>query len=413
MKRLSLAFVVAFPLLLAQPAAADVVTDWNVVALNTLRAVNAGANPGARALAIVHLSVSDAVASIDRKHETYLRRQPASKRADPEAAAAAAAASALSALFPSQASTISTALADTLSSIPDGPGKTEGIAVGNAAAAALLADRANDGSAGSLAYPGGDAPGQWRPTPPANAAAAQPFWADVTPFVLAKRDQFRPGPPPQLKSLLYTLVYNEVKRLGAADSEERSAEQTEIAHFWRPASTLQWNDIARAVALDRKLTLDQNARLFGLLNAAIADSRVAAWDAKYTYGFWRPITAITLGDTDDNPFTEADPDFQPLFDTPNHPDYPSGHSTTGAAAAEVLRRFFGDRATFTLTSDQLPGVTRSYRSFTEAQKENGRSRIYGGIHFSSADWAGQATGTKVGAYTFKHILKQRKRRHHP
>lgn len=177
---------------------------------------------------------------------------------------------------------------------------------------------------------------------------------------------------------------------------------------------IQWNEIARFVAVQRGLTRGQNARLFGLLNAAIADSRVAAWDAKYTYGAWRPITAIVFGDDDANVFTDGDPNFLPYLETPNHPDYPSGHSTTGAAAAEVLRRFFGDHAKFTIGSDTVPGVTRSYRSFTAAATENGRSRIYGGIHFSYADWAEQATGRKVGAFTFRKLLRLRKspRQHH-
>ncbi len=200
MKRLLLSVSVALPLFFTSLARADVITDWNVIALNTLRATNAGANPAARALAIVHLAVSDAVASINERHDTYYPAQPANDGASPEAAAAAAAAGTLTALFPSQATTIADALTATLATIPDGSSKVDGIAVGEGAATTVLTARANDGSGASASYPGGDAPGQWRPTPPANAAAAQPFWADVTPFVLTRKDQFRPGPPPALKS---------------------------------------------------------------------------------------------------------------------------------------------------------------------------------------------------------------------
>lgn len=395
---------VASSLLFAAPAFADVVTDWNTIAIDLLRATNAGANPAARALAIVSLSVSDAVGSIEGRYSTYLPAIAVEGEASADAAAASAAATALVALFPSQQAAIAQALSDTLATLPDDAARAAGITVGQYAAQNLLAERANDGSTGSASYPGGTALGQWRPTPPGNLAAAQPFWATVTPFVLETADQFRPPPPPKLPGLHYALAYNEVKQLGATGSSRRTADQSQIAQFWRPVSVIQWNEVARYVAVHRKLTLSQNARLFGLLNAAIADSRVAAWDAKYTYGAWRPITAVASGDADTNVFTDGDVNFVPYLETPNHPDYPSGHSTTGAAAAEVLRRFFGDRAKFTIGSDTVPGVTRSYRSFTEAAVENGRSRIYGGIHFSYADRAGQATGRDVGSFTFRKLL---------
>jgi len=403
----STALVLTFTI--ANVAHADAVTDWNQLTLDAIRAQNLGANNAARAVAIEALAVHDAVASIGGHSETYLPPVSWSGEADPTAAAIAAAAGALLGLFPAQASTIAEARAASLDAIPESAAKSTGIEVGERAAAALLAERTGDGSSATGTFPGGIAPGEWRPTPPGFLAAAQPYWVDVTPFVLEREDQFRPEPPPALDSAVYAKAFKEVKALGDVESVVRSDDETQIAQFWVPASTIQWNDIARGVALDRELSLEENARLFALLNAALADSRVAAWDAKYTYGFWRPVTSIPLADTDGNPHTVADLDWTPLLVTPNHPDYPSGHSTSGAAAAEVLRRFFGDQATFTIGSDALPGVTRSYASFSEAAAENGRSRIYGGIHYAFADRAGQRTGHRVGAYTFKHLLRPRVR----
>jgi membrane-associated phospholipid phosphatase len=222
----------------------------------------------------------------------------------------------------------------------------------------------------------------------------------VTPFALTRADQFRPDGPPEVTSAAYAAEFNEVKRLGSASSTERTAEQTEIARFWADGSGSytppgHWNQIATDLAATEGLSGPASARLLAELNVALADAAIAAWDAKYTYDFWRPVTAIRLADTDGNAATAADPDWVPLITTPNHPDYVAGHATFSAAAATILTDAFGAQA-FSATSVTLPGVTRSFASFADAAAEAGWSRIYAGIHFRSAVEDGLALGQAVG-----------------
>ena len=247
-----------------------------------------------------------------------------------------------------------------LGAIPDGRAKTRGIEVGQAAAAAILALRAADGADTPLIdtdYPQGTSPGEYRFTPGTPFAFA-PGWGDVTPFVLRDSSQFRPGPPYAVTSRKYTADFNEVKRLGGdgvTTPSARTAEQTEIALFWVESSPLQWNRIARAVSADTRLDLWEQARLFGLLNMALADGYIGSFDTKYHYNYWRPVTAIQTADTDGNPNTSADPTWTPLVTTPPIPDYDSAHSVEGGAAAKVLKRFFGtDHISFETCSLTLP-----------------------------------------------------------
>ena len=283
---------------------------------------------------------------------------------------------------------VDAAYAAALGAIPDGRAKRQGVALGQAAAAAILALRAADGSDTPLfdtAYPQGTQPGEYRFTPGFDFAFA-PGWADVTPFVLRDSSQFRPGPPYRVTGKKYAADFNEVKRLGGDDittPSARTAEQTEIALFWVESSPLQWNRIARTVSAARGLDLWENARLFGLLNMALADGYIGSFDTKYHgYNYWRPVTAIQLADTDGNPNTSADPTWTPLVPTPPIPDYDSAHSVEGGAASQVLKRFFGtDHIGFTTCSLTLPAgstcddaapVLRSYTSFSQAREENGR-----------------------------------------
>ena len=266
--------------------------------------------------------------------------------------------------------------------------------------------------------PKGDGPGVWEPTPPPEEPTQRapyllPQWGFVTPFAIPSGDFFRPDGPPSLKSLEYAREYNEVKLLGEKDESARSPEQTEIALFWADgAGTVtppgHWNIIAQDVATTRRNTLQQNARLFALLNVAMADAAIGAWDSKYHYTFWRPVTAIRNGDTDGNPATAPDPDWESLIITPPFPDYISGHSTFSGAAATVLSLFYGTPSIrFTTGSDALPGVVREFRSFLEAAHEAALSRMYGGIHFSSANEDGLKTGLAIGGRTFTHTMQPR------
>jgi membrane-associated phospholipid phosphatase len=235
----------------------------------------------------------------------------------------------------------------------------------------------------------------------------------VTPFAIPSGDFFRPAGPPSLETAEYAVDYNEVKAIGAATGSTRTPEQEQIALFWAdgPGTVTppgHWNVIAQDVAAARRNTMPQNARMFALLNIAMADAAIAAWDAKYRYYFWRPITAIREGETDGNPETAADPAWSSLIPAPPFPDYISGHSTFSGAAANVLSLFYGKiRIPFTTTSDGLPNVERSFRSFLEAAREAAVSRMYGGIHFRSANEDGLATGLSIGEWTFEHVMGRR------
>ena len=245
--------------------------------------------------------------------------------------------------------------------------------------------------------PVGTGPGAWEPTPPAFAAYLLPQWGFVAPFAMESSDALRPPGPPPLDSAEWAADYNEVKALGAAVESTRTADQTEIARFWADGAGTEtppghWNHIAQDVAAAQGNTLEQNARLFALLNLALADAAICAWDAKYAFNFWRPVTAIRFGDTDGNDATAADPTWSSFIATPPFPDYTSGHSTFSGAAARVLARFFGrDDIAFVTGSDALPGVTRSFAGFAAAAAEAGVSRIYGGIHYtvSESGWIGR------------------------
>jgi membrane-associated phospholipid phosphatase len=248
---------------------------------------------------------------------------------------------------------------------------------------------------------GGMGVGQWRPTPPGFASGAGPQFAYMTPWVLSSPAQFHPDGPPALTSARYAADFNETKTMGSSTSTLRTPDQTEAAWFWNSTTAgYIWNRLAVSLLADGSHSgggsLLKNARVLALVNLAIADAAIACWEAKYSFVFWRPITAIPLADTDGNPLTLSDATWTPLFATPNHPEYPSGHSTVSAAAATVLARFFGSDARVTVRSDLLLGVTRSFDGFALALADVKNARIFAGIHFRSACDDGQAIGTKVG-----------------
>lgn len=399
--------------LLAGPTVtqADVVTDWNRAALDAIRVARTPPPMASRALAIMHASVYDAVNGIDRRNETYFVASRVPSSASKVSAASAAAHDALVALFPLSVSNFDALHAATLASVADGPQKSAGVAWGQYVAGEVLAWRAADGWNAVVAPPSNTGPGAWIPTPPAFAPYLLPQWGFVYPFALSSGTQFRPIGPAALDSAEWAAEYNETKSLGAFGSVTRTADQTEIALFWADGAGTEtppghWNDIAQDVVAMQGTTLEQNARLFALLNIAMADAAIAAWDAKYHYAFWRPVTAIRAGDTDGNAATEMDATWTPLLVTPPFPEYVSGHSTFSGAGAAVLAAFFGtDDIAFTTESDALPGVTRSFSSFSGAAAEAGVSRIYGGIHFQSANEDGLATGRSIGEWAFTYHMQ--------
>ncbi len=291
-------------LTVAPRSGADVISDWNDTAIQVIKAANQSINPNAlpasRALAMTHVAQFDAVNSVVGCYQPYALHV-AAPGASPEAAAAQAAYRVLTTLYPSQLSPLDAALATSLGAVPDGPAKTDGIALGNAAAATVLASRANDGSTAVVPYTPGSGPGVWAPTPPAFAPALFPQWRYVTPWTLTAPEQFRPGPPPALDSATYTADFVEMKAIGATNSSVRTPEQTDIAlfHIAFPPYTL--GNAARNAAAAHPLRLVDSARLFALLYMSMADAVISVWDAKFTYSFWRPVTAIPAADTDGNP----------------------------------------------------------------------------------------------------------------
>jgi hypothetical protein len=376
------------------------VIEWNRTLLVIVR--TPGAQPSTihstRSFAMLHAAIFDAVNNINRDFEPYAVRHPhASRRASATAAADQAAHDVLISLYPAFATALDFELQQDLAQIPYGRDKADGIEEGQEVAAAIVTLRSNDGSAAVLPpFMPKNQPGSYQLTPPNFAAADFIQWPRVTPFALARANEFRPGPPPALTSEEYTLSFTEVKSLGLITSATRTADQTQIGQFWNGNIQDFWNEIAQTAALTRHLDLEQSAHLFALLNISLADTTIAFFDTKYTYDFWRPVTAIQMASTDNNPETEQDPTWIPLSTkTAPDPSYLGAHSAISAAAAEVLRLSLGDQITFDVTSESLAGTTRHFTSFSEAGEEAGLSRIYAGQHFRFDHLAGKRLGQQV------------------
>lgn len=390
-------------------APADVVTAWNEEVRETIRATGTPPPRASRAMAMLHGAMYDATNAITQTHQPY-RFTGTASGASIEAAAAQSARDVLVSLFPSRAAIYDTTLATQLAAIPDGPAKSGGISLGAAVAADMLAWRSADGSAAPSGYMPTHVPGRWRPTAPDFAPALLPQWGGVTPFAIPRGDAFRPNPPPPLNSVEYANAVNEVQAIGSVTSTIRTAEQTQIAQFWANGAGTEtppghWNRIALKVAEPLNLSVADNARMLAQLNVALADAAIVSWDCKYHYDLWRPITAIREADTDGNPLTIDDDTWTPLLVTPPFPEYTSGHSTFSGAGAAVLASFFGsDTIPFSVGSDDIPGLERSYTSLSGAAMESGLSRIYGGIHYSFANEAGLSSGRLVGTFVATHYF---------
>jgi hypothetical protein len=391
-------------------AKSDLVTDWNDVALEAIRQDRTAPPKAARALAILHVAIFDSLNGITRTHQPYLIGGHVAASASVDAAISAAAHHALAELFPAQKAHFDLQYATAISQIVNRPQKESGTAWGRAVAAQILAARANDGSLVSLPPPTALGPGMWIPTPPAFVGYALAQWGSIEPFCMISPSQFRPPGPPELSSAEYAAELNEVKQMGAASNSSRTPEQSQIALFWADGAGTEtppghWNSIARTVAALQGNNLEQNARLFALLNLAMADSAICSWEAKYYFNRWRPVTAIRNADLDGNAATEPDPNWTSFIVTPPFPDYVSGHSTFSAAAATVLALFYGtDQVPFVATSDALPGVQRTFDSFSAAATEAAISRLYGGIHFRSANEHGLQGGLRIGELVMQGFL---------
>jgi hypothetical protein len=413
--------LVLMVIVMAAPAAANEVVQWNDTAMKVIVANGQSPLVVTRTLAMMHAAIHDALNAIDRRYDAYYFEGPGASGASPDAAVAAAAHTVLVGTIagfgtPAQKANAQ-ALAEqayvaSLARVPAGPPRDAGVAIGRAAGAAICLLRKDDGATRDASYTPGTGIGKWRPHPnpvPANppianpdaakgyAPSAFPGWGSVTPFTLLSASQYWLPGPPALSSPTYARDYNEIKSLGGKVSTARTAEQTEIARFWFEGPPA-WNRIARTVATSRSLDARDSARLLALMNIAMADAYIAGFKIRYVYDFWRPVTAIREGDVDGNDATVGDPTWDSHQNTPAVSDYPSTQSTFSGAAAAALAAVLGtDQVSFSTTSGQpFDGITRSFTSFSGAARESADSRIYAGIHFRSACEDGLVLGRQIG-----------------
>jgi hypothetical protein len=433
----------------------DAVRSWNEIAINASGFDHANAREqlgpcrASRALAIVHIAMFDSVIALVGRYQSYTGVRAPAGATSAGVAVSQAAHDTLVALFPSQKNNFDALLAEDLARCTSLPERANGIDLGKRAAAAILALRASDGSQHAEPYVGidyltSDQPGRWRQDPISMIPIALGArWSECTPFVLKKSDQFRVPPPPALSSPEYAAAYNEAKLVGGVNSAARTPEQTRIGIYWAYDGTPTlcapprlYNQIALQIADQMRTNDVEVARLLALVNVAMADAGMAVWDSKYHYDFWRPVTGIRESDPgtvptgggDGNDATAGDPSFVPQGApasnlagpnfTPPFPAYPSGHAGFGGALFQTLRRFYGtDRIPFTFVSDEFNGITkdnegnvrplipRSFSSLSQAEEENGQSRIYLGIHWSFDKTEGIAQGRRVGDYVFDHMFE--------
>jgi hypothetical protein len=385
----------------------DVVMEWNQIALAATVTAGQGAVPQIRSMTIVHVSVHDAVNAVSREYKTYLNINSRWWGASAEAAAIAAAHHSLVSLFPAQTSALNAARASSLAA--HGLSESDrGIKLGEVVAAAIVKRRGNDGSAQAqfpYTVPGAGTPGVWMPI--GAAQALLPGWGSVTPWVLRKAATFRPDGPPSLRSRRYARDYNEVKEIGSLTSVTRTVEETEIARFWLGSPSAIWNSVARGILQAHPRDLSSTARVFALLYLTAADASIVCWDSKYAFNFWRPQNAIRQGDLDGNDRTVGDATWTPLFPTPPHPEYLSGHATNSSAMATVLRQIFGDDPGVPIVaiSPTNPRFTREWASFREGLEEVIDARIFSGIHYRTADEESAHVGRAVARYVMSRELR--------
>jgi len=382
-----------------QAARADVITDWNVTALSLTQ--SGPPQIEMRTLALTHVAMFDAVNAVTRTHQAYMTPAPtAPAGASADAAAATAAHAVLMSLYPQQKPALDAALQASLAKLPDGGAKTDGSTLGRQVAEQCIAMRSGDGWNARVAYTPATAAGSWQPAPPSMGPFASVFWADVKPFFLKSSTELTAPGPLALDSAQYAKELDEVRRLGRRDSTERTADQTFAAIFTLTNGGQMWNAAARAAAGAKGTTMPENARIFAVINMAALDAVITGWEVKRKMGTWRPLTAIRASTT--NP----DPKWEPLINTPPHPDYVSGHSITSGAWSRSLQLLFGnDGVPFTVNGFG-GSMTRQFTSFSQASTEIENARIWAGIHTRTADEHGTALGRKVGELAVQRAMKK-------
>ncbi len=386
------------------PARADVITDWDEKAVAAT--LKMPPYDGQRVVTIVAVAMFDAVNSIEPRYRPYLVQLKAAPGTSKEAAAAAAAAAVLATIDPKTADEMKAAVASYLASLPDGEAKSDGVKLGEAVAAKVLEARAKDGANAPDAYRPKTKPGAYVPTP----ITAASVWPEVKPFAMAKPSQFRPPPPISLTSKEWAADYDELKDYGGKASTKRSAQQTETARFWLMVGPQAYHPLARRLVAAKQMSVNDSARFMALVAVGLGDALIAVFDAKYHYDFWRPITAIRNGDIDGNPATDREATWQPIENTPMHPEYPCAHCILSGTVAAVVEASLGSAEIpeVAMTSPTAPGITHRWTNMRAFADEVAQARIWAGFHYRFSTRVGQDMGSKIGRYVVQNVMQPAK-----
>jgi hypothetical protein len=389
---------------LGGPVSADVITDWNEKAVAFVTKHRMLPPQAERVVASVQVVMFDAVNSVERRYRPYRLAVTTAKETSQEAAAAVAAGMVLASLHPNETEELNSLMGAYLAAIPPGTAKSEGIKVGQEVAAKIVAERKGDGADAPDAYRPKARPGVYVPTP----ITASSMWPNVKPFAMTSPSQFRPQPPIPLAGEEWAADYNEIRNLGGKNSSKRTARQTEDAQFWLITGPASYHPIVRQLALAKKMDVVDSARFMAFASTAAADALIAVFDAKYHYDFWRPITAIRNGDVDGNPATELDATWQPIDNTPMHPEYPCAHCITSAAIATVVEAALGsaDIPEVSMTSPTAPGITHRWTNVWAYADEVAMARIYAGFHYRFSTRVGQDMGRKIGRLVVESLMQK-------
>jgi hypothetical protein len=382
-------------------ARANVNTDWDEKAVAIVTPMPL--YDAQRVMGMVHAAMFDSVNSIEQRYRPYLVQVPATPNTSKEAAAAAAAAMVLASIDPKTAGEMKIAIATYLASIPDGAAKSDGVKLGEAVATRVLEARENDGSSAPDAYRPRTTPGVYVPTP----ITAASMWPNVKPFAMTTPSQFRPQPPISLTSKDWATDYNELKDYGGKTSAKRSPQQTETARFWLMVGPQAYHPFARQIVTANQMSVGDSARFMTLVALGLNDALIAVFDAKYHYNFWRPITAIRNGDIDDNPATDLDATWQPIDNTPMHPEYPCAHCILSGTLAGIIKAVLGtaDIPEVAMTSPTAPGVTHRWSNMTVFADEVANARIWAGFHYRFSTRVGTSMGGQIGEYVVKSVMQ--------
>jgi hypothetical protein len=395
------ALVIGASLVLGVPVRADVITDWDENAGTIVMPMPP--YPAQRLMGMVDVAMFDAVNSIARRYRPVLAQLPADPATSKEAAAAGAAAAVLATIDPQTAEKVKALLANSLASIPDGAAKSDGIKLGEAIAAKVVAARANDGADAPDDYRPRTTPGVYVPTP----ITAASMWPNVKPWVMSKPSQFRPGAPIALKSDEWATDYNEIRDYGGKSSAKRSPQQTETARFWLMVGPRAYHPFARALVAAKQMDLVDSARFMALVSVGLNEALIAVFDAKYHYNFWRPITAIRNGDIDDNARTDREATWQPIDNTPMHPEYPCAHCILSGSVAGVVKAVLGttDIPEIAMTSATATGVTHRWTNLEAFTQEVANARIWSGFHYRFSTRVGTQMGLQIGEYVVQNAMQ--------